>query len=45
MCGSSAGHWALKGSVGSGVLCPGVEGQEEGMKNWEKAYFLHENRP
>lgn len=35
-----AEHRALKTHIGSGVLCPGVEGQEEEMKGWKKAYVL-----
>lgn len=37
--GSSAEHRALKRSVGSGVLHPGVEGQEEGMEDWKGGLF------
>lgn len=38
--GSRAEHRALKRHMGGGVLCPGVEGQEEEMKGWKKAYVL-----
>lgn len=37
--GSSAEHRALKRSVGSGVLHPGVEGQDEGMEDWKGGLF------
>lgn len=43
--GSCAEHRALKRHVGGDVLCPGVEGQEEEMKDWKKAYVLYKNTP